>query len=397
MRTVNFRDGIVYPISHLLGIDPKADLNKDHAAAWASFVNSRVREAWTYWPWPDLTVTEERPFRPKWSATRPVQVGDEIFYLPTFSYYKAIATPPEGTLPTDPLYYSLITLSDYYLDFDQAGARPISEVFGIYGGNPRMNGSGLGHPVDYRPRDVGVSVFGAPHGQTVFVHYLVRPFEFSLDEYDSSKTYRRGDVVYWLDDGNCYKAKQQMTGHSPAESGYWFKQLMPYVLAEFVKYAVAADAIDDLQSMSVLRADADRALEREAGKLAKQGQVFHYSRGRCCGYWSVAPMGAPWGTDGSTTTLTDGDDPFAEEGDTMLDSGLQQINNGESFAQVNFASWAGGPAYSFLELEVRNTVDAPPMNIFPTTIVQQNEDGFRVFLNSAPDNNNYFLKWRIAL
>ncbi len=81
----------------------------------------------------------------------------------------------------------------------------------------------------------------------------------------------------------------------------------------------------------------------------------------------------------------------------MLDSGLQQINNGESFAQVNFASWAGGPAYSFLELEVRNTVDAPPMNIFPTTIVQQNEDGFRVFLNSAPDNNNYFLKWRIAL
>lgn len=401
MRTVNFRDGIIYPIAHLLGIDPLQDLNKDHARAWASFTNSRVRQAWEAWPWPDLTVSEERPFRPIWNATRAVNVNDEVFYLPTFVYYRAIATPPDGALPTDPLYYSQIDLSDYYLDYDCAGRRPMDKIFGVYGGNPRMNGAGYMHPIKFRPSEKGADVAAYPHGMTVFVRYLVRPMEFSLDEYDPAKTYPRGSVVLWSD-GDCYKAKQIVSGHSPAETAYWFKQLMPYLLAEYVKYAVAMDAADDLQNTAVFQRFADDALEREAFKLSEQGQSFFYNRGCKCGYWSVAPAGAwntsgPWGTDSSTTTLTDTDDPFAEEGETMLDDGLTLINSGESFVDVNFTSWTGGPAYSFLELLVKNEIDAPPLLLFPTTLVDQRADGFRILLNSAPDNNNYYLKWRIAL
>ena len=398
MRTVNFRDGILYPVAYLLGIDPTLDLNNDHARAWCSFINSRVREGWELWAWPDLKVTEERAYRAIFNPTRQVTLDEETFYLPTFSYYKAIATPPLGALPTDPLYFEPITLSDYYIELDQAGRRPIDEMFGVYAGDPRLNGNCT---VAFRfwPSEKGFDIQPYAGGLSVFISYRIRPPQFTVEPYDNAKSYRRNDRVYWTD-GDCYEALQTVTGHSPDERSYWRKLPMPYSLAEFVKYAVAADACDDLSNTQLWRGYSEDALIRQINTLGEQGQTYFYKPRKMCGYLSFAPLGAlgPWGTDISNTTLTSANDPYAVEGDTMMNDGLTQIISGQAYVDVDLTgTWTGGAAYSFDELVVKNTVDAPPLNIFPTIMVDQRADGFRVLLNSAPDNNNYFLKWRIVL
>src|SRR4029077_1451361 len=109
-------------------------------------------------------------------------------------------------------------------------------------------------------------------------------------------------------------------------------------------------------------------------------------------FWSISP---PW-TPATTTTLTDEDDPFSEEINTMLEDGVTQIGNGNSYVDVDFQSWTGGSGYSFDELLVQNFVDSPPLGIFPTVLVDKRADGFRDLLSAPPDNNNYFLKWRIV-
>ena len=397
MRTVNLRDGILYPVAHLLGIDPALDLNKDHARAWCSFINSRVREGCEAWEWPELEVTEERAYRSIFNPNRQVSLNEEVFYLPTFSYYQAIATPPLGALPTDPLYFEPITLTDYYIELNQAGRRPIDEMFGVWAGNPRTNGAAK-MSLWYKPSEKGIDVWPCG-GQTVFIRYRIRPSHFTVEEYDPAKTYKRGESVYWTD-GESHEALQTVTGHSPDEAGYWRKIPMPYILAEFVKYAVAADASDDLNSTQLWRAYAEEAMMQQINRLGEQGQTYHYRPPRLCGYWSYAPLGAtgPWGTDATTSTLTSANDPYAEEAETMFNDGLTQIISGQTFVDVDLSeSWTGGAAYSFDELVVKNTVDEPPLLIFPTLVVDQRADGFRLLLNSAPDSNNYFLKWRIAL
>lgn len=399
MRSVNYRDDVLFPVAHLLGIDPYQDLNKDHARAWNSFANSQVNKGVDFWPWRQMEVTEERAFRTIWKATRPVALFDEIFYLPTFLYYKAIATPPDGTLPTDTNYYEQITLTDFYIALDQPGRRPIGEVLGVWAGNPRTC---TPIPLDFRPSEKGIDV-GQPHGLTVFVKYKFRPSKFSVEEYNAATSYARRAVVYWTD-GDCYEALQPVTGHSPAELAYWRKVLMPELLADFVKYSVAADAAEDLQAVARFKTDAQDAIEGEAGRLAEQGQKSFYNgrnSGRCSvGYYSYGVWGTspPFAPDATTTTLTDADDPFAEEGETMFDDGITPIINGEAFVDVTLSpSWPGSSVYSFLELQVKNIIDAPPLEIWPTTLVSQTGTGFRILLNAAPDNDNYSLKWRIAL
>jgi len=400
MRTVNFRDGVLYPIAHLLGIDPLADLQKDHVAAWVSMINNRIIEAFSYWQWPQLEIAEERAFRTRWKSTRQFHLKDELYYVTDGNYYKAIGTPPLGTLPTDTTYFEPLTLVSRYIALDQPGHRPIDQVVGIYYGNPS---TGCMSGLAFHPNQNGIQLNGYS-GPTAFVKFKITEPEFSAVAYDPTATYRKNDIRYFNDDGECYVALTANTGHPPTEGAYWRKVEMPAFLAPFIRYNVAADASDDATSTQKWAAAAEDSIIGEVNGLLEQGERHQYRIRRGCYpayyplgtsgfFWSVSP---PWSLETFTSTLTDEDDPFSEEINTMLEDGLTQIGNGNDYVDVTFGSWTGGAGYSFDELLVQNFIDSPPQNIFPTILVSKTATGFRFLLNSSPDNDNYFLKWRIV-
>jgi hypothetical protein len=399
MRTVNFRDGVLYQIAHLLGIDPAADLQKDHVAAWVGMINNRIIEACEYWEWPELEIAEERAFRTIWKSTRQFNLNSELYYIPTTSYYKAIAVPPVGTLPTDTNYFEQLTVTSRYIALDQPGRRPIDQIIGIYYGNPETCCM-FGLP--FYPNQNGIQLNGYS-GPTAFVKYKIRPPQFSAVAWDTSVNYQKNDIRYFNDDGECYQALTANIGQPPTNGAIWRKVEMPEFLAPFVRYQVAADASDDVTSTQKWGGAAEDSLIRKVNKLLEQGQRHqyqirrhscrvHYPLGTSGFFWSVSP---PW-TETFVSTLTDEDDPFSEEINSMLEDGLTQILNGNDFVDVVFNSWTGGSAYSFDELVVQNFIDSPPQNIFPTILVSKTASGFRYLLNSSPDNDNYFLKWRIV-
>lgn len=402
MRAVNFNRGIIQPIAHLLGIDPALDLAKDHVAAWVSDVNTRVIEAWEFWDWPELEVAEERAFRTIWNATRQFQLDDELFYIPTFKYYKAIATPPLGTLPTDLAYFEEATITNRYIALDQTGKRPIDKAVGVYHGNPTDPCSMCG--LGFAPSHNGIQLNGYG-GPTAFLRYRITPPQFTDVAWNSTTLYQVNDKVYFNDDGDCYQAIHQNQNHSPSETAYWRKIEMPQFLAPFIQFQVASDMSDDAGAGQRWDAAAADVLVRKVNKLLEQGQTHQYRIRRNAGcrtqwplgttgfFWSASP---PW-TDITTTTLTDEDDPFSEETSTMLEDGLTPIPNGQSYVDVVLTPdiWPNAN-YQFDQLVIINNVDNPPINIDVSIITGQATTGFRAMLTAPPDNDHYSLKWRIT-
>jgi hypothetical protein len=93
-------------------------------------------------------------------------------------------------------------------------------------------------------------------------------------------------------------------------------------------------------------------------------------------------------------------DLFKGTEQTPLNTGGTQgsiaIGNGNSYVTVEFPFTLAGnwhPIY----LNVINTTDPSPLNIFPGIITAQSATGFTVQLNAAVDSANYLLSWGVAL
>src|SRR5262245_51357903 len=103
MRTVTFQS-VYESVVRRHGLDPSSDaITQNTARTIAERINERVRTGWTYWPFPELTLTEERAYRTVWNSTHQFYRGDELFYLPSATYYKvkpdAPSDPPIGQPP----------------------------------------------------------------------------------------------------------------------------------------------------------------------------------------------------------------------------------------------------------------------------------------------------------
>lgn len=292
MRTINFTQGIIYGMAHLLGIDPEQDLLKDHARAWVASVNSKVRYAWTFWPWPELEVTEERAFRQIWQSDVDYFAGrgedSESYFIPAQKYYRAIADSVGGTprlvqsapgstlyIPKPQYFAEMTEPFDRHIAFEQPGKQSIEMILDIGKSNPRTaNSSGRW---SFTPSGLGIDVpFGA--GPTVWVTFLPRPPLFTTTTYRSNKAYARGDVVLDNGSGDCYIALAASEDKALTLAGFWLRQDFPYFLSEYVKYAAAADQTDDIQTRIDLSETAKTMLEAEISKLARQGQRTKYRR-----------------------------------------------------------------------------------------------------------------------
>ena len=184
MRTANFREDVLFGVADLLGIDPDLDLLKDRAASFVRAINDATLEAWEFWEWSQLMITEERAYRPIWNASKSFRIGNEVFYLPSMAYFKVSATapgdPPIGTLPTNTNYYEPLTMSDPYIAFDQPCRRAIGQIYGVFSGNP-LSTPCIGIP--FRPATranvEAITLHGSPMGLTAFVSFKILPSKFT--------------------------------------------------------------------------------------------------------------------------------------------------------------------------------------------------------------------------
>lgn len=284
MKTVNFEQDVIGAIAAELGIDPALDLQRDQVAAWVRYVNNWTEDAWELWDWPELDITEERPFRTIWNSTRTFfRAGakgqpDQFFYLPTFSYYQVLATapsdPPAGTLPTNATYFAPLPTFYRFLDYELAGRRAMGVVKGVYPSDPRQTVGPYG--LRYRPAVDGLEIQSST-ALTVFVRYQAAPSIFTSALYDLTKAYNAGDLVFWTaaqgGTGQVYRAiSAVIAGTTPATVASWALVPMPRVLRRYVVYQAAANAAEDPTLKGDLETKAANALGRSIDNLLSQGQ-----------------------------------------------------------------------------------------------------------------------------
>lgn len=334
MRTVNFRDGVLFPIADLLGIehdDKTVQASPNELRKWITFIDLRTQEAWEMLNLPETRTTEERAFRTIWNATAQFRrvnasgVPDELFYLPNTTYYQvnpaAVQDPPIGTIPPahvvgdevdpggPPYFIALAVCNGSYIDLDQRGRHPIGEVLGVYARNPRYQ-TWSWHPLEWRLSDRGIEVRGCGGGTSVFVRFKIRPSKFTATYWDGTASYIKRTLVYHRPDGNVSRALVDNTEILPTSTATWAPVPMPAALAPFVVLAAASDAAEDLQTSAKLLGQAEDALERAFASLSKQGERTTYRkwggpvrRSLGEGAWCCSPSWTPCAEE--VTTLTD--------------------------------------------------------------------------------------------
>jgi len=196
MRTVNFRDDVLWAVAFKLGLDPRKDLLSDQANAITSFINAWVRRLYDKFDWPEWTIIEERT--------------------------------PNGS---------------HFVDYEETNKTPIGRVYKVYLLDPDL----VRGPVDtpFRLLANGIHV-GFDHGSTVFIKFTTRAPKFTAIPYDATKTYDTDDLAYSPQRGNCYKSVQDAnTGNQLTDTDWWALQEFPVALADPVVRGAYSDALRD--------------------------------------------------------------------------------------------------------------------------------------------------------
>lgn len=278
IRTVPYRAEIIGGIASLLSLDA-SDLQEDTAATWARRINSWTRKGFNYWGFKELELTEERAYRQVWNAALGYRATiDEVFYLPTASYYQAAAGTAPGESPeSTPAKWSPLTIFDRTIAFEQYGKQSIGKIISVNTFDPTkyrsawtgrrnftLNGRGI------RPTTYGFN--------TVWLTYQPRAPQFASEVYDPAKLYLRDALIYDPTTGESFRALRDSQGQEPASSGsYWFMQQMPYVLSEYVQSGVAGDLAEDAQTKAYCAAQAEEAIIGEINNEIQQGVRASYS------------------------------------------------------------------------------------------------------------------------
>lgn len=165
MRTVNFRDGVLWELARKIGLDPEDNLFlTNEALALVTFINAWVGKMYDAEDFGELTKTERR-----------VPVSHVVGY------------------GNDPL-----------LAPPDVNATPIGRMLKAYLLDPATTR----WPVDtpYRLTENGVHV-GFEHGPYVWLKFMPPAPTFTGDPWDSSRTYSKGELTYSPRSGECYTSK----------------------------------------------------------------------------------------------------------------------------------------------------------------------------------------------
>lgn len=243
-------------------------------------------------------------------------VPDEVFYIPTTSYWKvdpdALSDPTLG-VPPSATTDGWLELSpvDTYVAYNQTCKRAIGQVLGVYGRDPRLSPCCNGSLLRYHPSEKGIDICN-PSGPTVFILYQMPVPNYSMTPFIVGRTYSAGEVILDIITGECFQAIDT-TLQSPAENlAVW--RHVPFLQKwfNFVRWGAYADSLGEIdqggtidpntQSLKAANAEnkANLALQQQVDSLVMQGQElkWHFKRH---GFWCESQ---PW-SGGSVTTLTD--------------------------------------------------------------------------------------------
>lgn len=231
MKAVTYksvRDGIL----RKMGLDSSLPPLASQAAALADYVQGALDIAWDFYPWPDVTLTQERT--------------------------------PTGTPAHD-------------IAFEQPGLTPIGDFLQIYDNDPEDYAQPF-HSLRFSTTDTGATLNPDDHtpGTPVFVRFRIPAPLFTSRVYSASTAYLPGDVVYHDSTGDCYLALTATTGNAPTSTIHWRRQEIPTYLGEYCKaHAYASTLLEDGQFDK-----ANYMLTRAEGILAEKQDDFWMKRDR---------------------------------------------------------------------------------------------------------------------
>jgi len=265
MQTVTFKR-VLEGVSHRMGLDPDNLLDVEKAS-FAEFIESRVRQGWEYYPWPETMKVEQRQFRPdyasgttytnaaadvdssqvywpqedkyyqalkstsgnaptdsdgdvnsQWAqlgvtyaasdyaAATDYAVGDSVFYPTDREYYTMHTNASAGTVPTNASYWGKLTPFIRFIKYEQTSETKLGEIFSVTSKNPEANRA---------PTSLGFTLIDDgvlpefDSGSKVWLTFRPRTSRFTSTLYvNTTANYYVGDVVY--DDGT--SAGAQDTG-----------------------------------------------------------------------------------------------------------------------------------------------------------------------------------------
>lgn len=269
MRTATFKS-VLHGVASYLGLDPATNFTSAQAEGLTRYINKHLRRGWEIYPWPELTIREERFFRDAYNAGTTYGLGAEVYG--NGSYYQSAQAGNTNRALTLTAWWTPLTEFSRYIDLEQTGKTPIGEVVEVWTTQPYLSPS-MDRVVPFR---IGADRIELdPIGLlSAWVEYRIRPSEMSATTWSGATAYAKGDRVYLASTGQTYLALAGSTNQLPSTAtSFWSVEPMPYILAPYVTHAAYADALREDGQHDKARAErgeAESLLEDEMDKLNLQ-------------------------------------------------------------------------------------------------------------------------------
>ena len=198
MKTTTYktvRNGIL----RRMGIDAAQPIISSQAAALADYVTNALDTAWSFFPWPNITVVEQR--------------------TPTGSPAK-------------------------FISYDQPAATPIGDFLQILDVDP-SDYTTLPVSYSFTTTSTGATITDSEYtaATPVFVRFRTPAPQFTATSYDPATTYAPGELVYYDTTGDCYLSILATTGNAPTSTTHWRRQEIPYFLSDYAQTAAHAETL----------------------------------------------------------------------------------------------------------------------------------------------------------
>lgn len=243
MRTVTFTS-VLAGVASVLGIEPAAYTAALQAKALLA-INRHIKTGWKFDFWPELTLVEQRAYRPFWDEVTQFDAGAQVYFADDGLYYQANTAPnnpQDGESPAAyPAKWTAVTDFRRYIALDQPGKTPIDEVEGLYSYDPRLRTERPAR-LPFTLSHEGV----VPMAETyalVWIKFRMRVSQFTQTVFDPASAYAAGALVL-SSAGEGYRAITAVpTGSELTDPIYWEAQPFPAFLDDFVIHAAAADLL----------------------------------------------------------------------------------------------------------------------------------------------------------
>lgn len=282
MRTVTLKS-VLEQAADLAGISYENQLSPEQRKSLIRIANFKLRTLWELFPWPPLTVIEQRQYRASYAGGTTYALGAEVYDATTDAYYVSAQAANTGHAVTDTAWWTPATDLDKYIEIAASGKTVIGQLFNVTDVNPRLSAV----PCRVAFELIGDRVqFASDAPNTPWLEFQLAPSQLGPKVWASAETVTTGEVRYYESGiyGDCYIALQSNTATTPpSDAAKWALCKIPDFLAEPLAWLISADQ---------LRADGqeEKAAQREgmanaaAERAMQRNNTFQHQAAR----WAVA-------------------------------------------------------------------------------------------------------------